>query len=456
MYSLITKRSGTVGICVLRRGLMLPFASCTAGLLAVLLVPAAAESLLPSGSLPELVRAVIAGNSDLAVRRAQLAAAEETDEVARSMLLPQVSVGASKTLEEDDTGNNKQDSSHNFNVALTQQVFNLPLWDNYRASEQQVLAAQRRFASAEQNMRLSVVVAWLDLQFADGVTRLTEARIDIAKTQLKRAQSFVAVGVGTKLDVLDAQARLAALRADLLQSQNDFRLVQDRLHNLCDMHGVQARLGEAEFPQLAPLGEWLVRVAQGSWAAAAAQAELASAQALVRAADRTVFPRLQINASSSTNSGLSAHREKVVLLVEQPIFTGGQVLAEARRTVANSAAARHNLQAVRRREELRARELHGRAAVAQSRRRALVLAETAAAAALSATVAGYEGGVRIAADVLDAEETLFDARLQLRQVRYNYLRNLAALHALSGSTDEQFIDTLAALFIPAEKEKEDV
>ena len=456
MRSPVAKRAGAAGVCVLTRGRMSVLYRCAAGLLLVALPAIASELLWPVGGLPELVRAAVAGNSDLAAQRARLAVAAEADKVARSMLLPRISIGASKTLEEDAADNRNEDSSHNVSATLTQQIFNLPLWENYRGSKQQVLAAQQQFAGAEQDMRLSVVTAWLDLQFAADVTQLTQARIDIAATQLRRAQSFAAAGVGTKVDVLDAQARLAALRADLLQNQNDFQRTQDLLHNLSDMHGIQMRLNAAQLPRLAPLGEWLVRVAQGSFMAAAARAELAAAQALVRAADRAIFPRLQLSARSSTEHGLSAHRENVMLIVEQPIYTGGQVSAEARRTVAASAAARHNLQAVMRREELRTRELHGRAAAAQSRQRALAAAEKAAAAALAATVAGYEGGVRIVADVLDAEETLFDARLRLRQVRYNYLRDLAALQALAGATDERFINTLAALFTPLEKEKDNV
>ncbi|MGI9297553.1 MAG: TolC family protein [Gammaproteobacteria bacterium] len=415
---------------------------------------ASASGLFSSGGLAELTRAAVAQNPGLAARRFLLESASEDDNVARAPLLPQIGVGASKTLE-DDSGDEPREAV----LSLTQQIFNLPLWDIYQSSKRRTAAAAARHAGARQSLRLSVVAAWLDLRLADDLTRLTEARIELAEEQLSRAQSFAEAGAGTVVDVLDARAQTAGLRADLLQNRHDRRLAQDRLYALSGMRGVAARLDEAALrrrPPLPPLGEWLARVAKDSHQAAAARAELEAAELLVRAAARAVYPRLELSVQTRTEGGLSGHRENIALSAEQSLFTGGRVGAESRRTLSDRAAARQNMREVLRQEELRARELHGRAALALARRDALAAAETAAAAALEATAAGVEGGARIVADVLDAEETLFDARLELRRARYNYLREVAALHVLAGAADEQFIESLDALFRPDGKENDDV
>ena len=386
-----------------------------------------------------------------------LESAAEQDDIARAPLLPQIGIGATKVLE-NDFGSDDSESREAY-LSLTQQLFNLPLWDNYQSAKHRTTAAESRYAAARQSLRLSVVAAWLDLQLAEDLTRLTEARIALAEEQLSRAESFAEAGAGTIVDVLDAKARTAELRAGLLQNRHDQKLAQDRLYALSGMRGASSRLDENAqnlLPPLSPLGEWLAQVAKDSHLAAAARAELAAAELLVRAAERAIYPRLALSVQSRTSGSISDHQENIALTAEQSLFTGGRVRAESRRTIFDRAAARQNMREVLRQEELRARELHGRALLAQARRGALAAAEEAAAAALAATSAGYEGGARIIADVLDAEETLFNARLELRRARYDYLREVAALHSLAGAADEQFINSLDALFRPATTENADV
>lgn len=454
MHSAAAKRARGGGIRVLIAKMRLYYLVRIAAGFALCAGAAAASELFSSGGLAELTRAAVAQNPGLAAQRLQLESASEDDNVARAPLLPQIGIGATKVLENDADGESREAV-----LSLTQQIFNLPLWDNYQSSKRRTAAAAARYAGARQSLRLSVVSAWLDLRLADDLTRLTEARIELAEEQLSRARSFAEAGAGTVVDVLDARAQSAGLRADLLQNRHDRRLAQDLLYALSGMRGTAARLDEEalrKLPPLPPLGEWLARVAKDSHQAAAARAELEAAELLVRAAARAIFPRLELSVQTRTAGGLSEHRENIALSAEQVLFSGGQVRAESRRTLSNRAAARQNMREVLRREELQARELHGRAALALARRDALAAAEKAAAAALEATSAGVEGGARVVADVLDAEETLFDARLELRRARYNYLREVAALHALAGAADEEFIQTLDALFRPDEKENDDV
>ena len=413
--------------------------------------------LLPAVGLEALTAAALAKNPQLAGRRFGLESARESRKISRAALLPSVAAGASKILEKEINPGLK-DSVH---LSLTQAVFNLPLWQKYQSDQLKTRAAEHAFAAEIQTLRLSVMEAWLDFQFAADAARLTETRIALAEQQAERAQSFAEAGVGTEVDVLDSKARLASLRADLLQNRHDIRLVQDRIYNLSGRRAKRVLLAEdapARFPPLSPLGRWLNRAAEKSLSLAEARAELESAQKLVQAADLAIAPRAALRVESRAEGGLSKHKESVILSFEQSLFAGGGLRAEARRAALGAQAARQNTYAVKQRDELRARELHGRAALARSRRRALAAADSAAAAALAAVTAGYENGARLASDVLDAEETLFDARLQLRQTHYQYLKDIAALHALAGMADDDLARAVAALFRDAEggEEEEDI
>ncbi|MBE8158983.1 MAG: TolC family protein, partial [Betaproteobacteria bacterium] len=235
---------------------------CAFALLLPLSAVAAAQ-LVQTGDLSELVAAAAADNPELAAQKSALAAAGEEDNIARAPLLPQIQFGASKILQRDGGGNNNNDGENrSIFISASQHVFNLPLWENYRSGVRRVEAAAARYAAAKQALELSVAEAWLDLQLAGDLMRLAQTRVDSAEERYVRAKSFAESGIGTAVDVLDAGARLAELRADFLQNEYNYNLAQDRLHNLSGMHGRRARLVRdnfRKFQPLAALGRWLAR-----------------------------------------------------------------------------------------------------------------------------------------------------------------------------------------------------
>ena len=395
--------------------------------------------------LADFVHHAVADNAELAGKRAQLESARQGDKIARAALLPQISSGVNKVLTNKD--GNSEDLAINF--SLTQQLFNLPLRTSELAAIAQVKAAEARFQADLQNLKLSIVTAWLDWQFAADAFELTQARIKIADEQLKKAESFVIAGIGTKVDVLQARAQLESIRAELLQKKIDEQLAQDRLRYLSGLHGQQEGrfvLTGGSFPALASQNKWCRRVYNGSPLVAAARDDIKVAQLFARAGRETVYPRIVFSARTEIKSSLNDHEENVMLSLEQPLFTGGRLTAEREQLAQQIILADENLRAIIRAESLQCKQLHSQAAAAQSQWRALKVASQASEAALEAVKAGYDGGVRIAADVSDAEKDLFDLRLQLRRERYNYLQNLASLAAQAGKLDDNFINTLSALF----------
>ena len=423
--------------------------SFLAGALLILAAIAAANE--SAGDLSELARAALKNNPDLAAQQSALDAIKEGDNIALAPLLPQVATSAN--LIDNNFGNRGGgvNNANDINLSLDQQVFNLPLWKNYESEKSKTLAAESRFNFSVQALQLSVVSTWLDFQLAGDLVLLTRARLTVAQEQLTRAEGFVQAGIGTIVDVLDAKARLSAVNADLLLRQYNTQLAQDRLINISQIQGQPAQLNDAAlagFIALPTLDNWLLRVYNGSPMVAAAKYELVAATHLMEAARGSLFPRLRLSIRGSAPSNFSNKTGSAMLIAEQSIFSGGQIWAEKRKLIANLNGARHRVSARRRQDELQARQLHGQALLEQSRQTALAAAEEAARAALEATKAGYEGGARIIADVLDAEETLFDTRLQLRESRYNYLRNVVALHALAGLVDNALINKINSLFKP--------
>ncbi|MDM5147473.1 TolC family protein [Candidatus Persebacteraceae bacterium Df01] len=405
--------------------------------------PLAQESADKSASLTRLMQLAIENNAMLAAQRAQLAAASETDDIAKAGLLPQLNMGVERPVHSDFSARKNRTF-----MSLSQQLFNLPLKLNYESALWTVRVAESIYLAQEQNLQLSVIAAWLDLQQASDLVRLTETRFTVARTQLTRAEAFAEAGAGTRVDVLEAQAFLARVRADLLQYQQDEELAQDALRELTALRGQRMRLTgkESNFPLLAAQDDWLLRVQQGSHLVAAARAELEADVLLSQSAKTALFPRLSISARTEASGSLDNHREEVVLALEQSLYSGGEIWAKHRRLKQNIIVARENLRAVEDNIIRQSSRLHRQATAARAQAEAFKSAEASSAAALEAEETGYANGVRTAADVLDAEEALFDTRLQLRRARYDYLRHIAGLFALSGELDDDFVIQLENLF----------
>ena len=141
--------------------------------------------------------------------------------------------------------------------------------------------------------------------------------------------------------------------------------------------------------------------------------------------------------------------------MEQSFYTGGRVTAERRRILAQLRELEARLLELERGVEENTRNLLRDAGSALERIRALRTAEGSARAALDSVIIGYEAGVRIVADVLNAEEALFDAQVRLSRAQYEHITALVRLRALAGALDDQFVAEVDGFFAVRRGEPEE-
>ena len=417
-------------------------------LVAALALPA--PSAFASGGLVEIIAAAETYNAN---HRAQLAAldiAREGESVALSGLLPQVSGAA--TFPDGDAGGRES-----YSISLSQQILNLSAWRNWRAEQSGTAAAERDFDAALQGLRLTVATAWLDAQAARENLKLTEARLETVAEQLKRAELLEGAGEGTRVDVLSSRARLDSVRAELVTARNALEDARANVSRLAGQPPKRAELSGGLLPS-PPLEKWLEKIRDEANELAAARERVEQARRLLDAADAAVVPRIVLsmpvwektpngNGGGGGGGGGGGSEDDFTIRIEQSFFTGGRVSSERRRISARLRQSEAALLELRRSLEESARSLHRRAAGDLERARAQRAAEESARAALDTAIIGYEAGVRILADVLNAEEALFDARVRLSRAQYDHLAATVRFRALAGALNDAFISDLDALFI---------
>lgn len=147
----------------------------------------------------------------------QVAIAEAGVQQAKAGYMPKVSAQASKSWAgEDPFGSDETDKRYAQNNNWTAGVvLSWDIWDNNvtQSKVNQSKAAVAKAEAAAENTRqsgdLEVRTAYLNLKAAEKSINTTQVAVDKAQEDYKIAQVRYAAGVGTNLDVMDAEEKLA-------------------------------------------------------------------------------------------------------------------------------------------------------------------------------------------------------------------------------------------------------
>ena len=403
---------------------------------AAAVIPSQAESLL------ELYESASFHNADYRAAKARLESAKEEEPLARGILRPQVSANARET-KDIDSGN----QSRVFSVDASQILFDRSASLDQDEAVHRAAAAELEFAAAGQNLILTVAIGYLDALLERDTLQLIQARKAAFAEQLELAERNLEAGAGIQTDVLEATARLEETVAAEIAAE---RALEIRRRDLERISGVFPKtligLGGkfAVAPPTAGIAQWSVR-AESQNPTLQSAVELLAAEGRRVASLRAQFlPKVSLNANYAHNSNedrfdSDGSSTEVSIGVEMPLYVGGRRVAGIRRAMAREREASENLSAIRRDVQQRILSHYLQIESGAARIRALESAVRANRLALESTRIGYESGVRIISDVLDAQESLHNAEVQLREARYNYLANRLQLRAAAGELDDNFL-----------------
>jgi outer membrane protein len=155
------------------------------------------------------------------------------------------------------------------------------------------------------------------------------------------------------------------------------------------------------------------------------------------------YPSLDFVASSTHNkvsgqtqqSGTTVNKA-VGVQWTVPIFSGFSVTSKVREAIALEDKARNDLEATRRNAAQLARQSYLGVNSGMAQVKALEAAEISSQSALESNKLGYQVGVRINIDVLNAQRQLYSTRRDLSRARYDTILNGLRLKAAAGSLRE--------------------
>ncbi|MFM1881517.1 MAG: hypothetical protein RLZZ344_1751 [Pseudomonadota bacterium] len=410
-----------------------------------ILVPVSGQAM----SLAQALEFSLGHDAEFLAAQKALIASEERLRQSRARLWPSLSAELDTRridAERVDLGSDLTLNQKSYAVTIRQPLFNLALSRGFTQAEQRLEASRAILAQARQDAMLRVVSAYFDILVAqDSLATVQAEKVAIAE-QLAQAQRSFEVGTATITDQQEAKARFDLASAREISAQNQLDIARNGLALLTrqptpEVLGGIGRLGglgpRIPSPEPQDIESWVA-------AARAQNPNVVRARMLAEAARTEVgrrrggdLPSLVFSASHSgiweSTSPTDESRRNVVGVTLTVPLLGGPVPAEVREAVALSEEEGFKAQGVLLSAEQATRSAYLSVMAGLAQVRALEAAEQSSQLALASNKLGYEVGVRINIDVLNAQQQVFAAQRDLSKARYDTLLASLRLKAAAGS-----------------------
>jgi outer membrane protein len=432
---------------------------------------ALALAALPSAAFAEdlLQTYELARNSDPQFSAAESGrlATKEGAVQARAALLPQLNGSASLTrtrtdnegIDPDDPQvirNTESDSrSRNFGVNLDQAVVDFSRINSLRSQRALSTAADFTLDSAGDSLITRTSAAYFNVLVAIETLAAAQAQEAALKKQFDFADKRLEVGLAPITDVHEARAQYDSARANTIVTRN---ALEDAYQALTEISGGDIRalkgLPEDFSPELPPQQDvdgWVTSAIENNPGLKATEHQVRSAEADVSTAKAGHLPTLYLQGSygdtsswgdttfASTGATVDLDSESesrsLGLVLNVPIFSGGATQSRVRQAIATRDVRQDEYEQQKRALVRNTRNAYQTLVAGISEVEARKAAVFSARSAYEASQVGLEVGTRTVLDVLQNQQTLFDAQREYALARYNFLQNRLLLEQAAGTIE---------------------
>jgi outer membrane protein len=420
-----------------------------------------------AADLLQIYREALANDATYASARATRDAGLESLPQGRAQILPTVNATAFTQYNEVDLSfrgaapdSQRQGNSNGFAVTLTQPLFN---WQNiqvYREAGFRAAQAEAVFGQAAQDLIVRVAQAYFDVLASQDSLAFIQGQKEAISEQLAQAKRNFEVGTATITDTHEAQARFDLATSQEIAAQGDLEFKKRALQQIVGkfperLEPLKSGI-ELNPPRPNSMEDWATAAAKQGYPVRAQEAAL---EVAVREIERTRAGHLptlnivgsagvnssSISATSTNNTPSDTTSRTIGLQLAIPLYAGGNVSSQVRQAVANREKAQQDLEGTRRTAALSARQSYLGVTNGMAQVRALEAALVSSRSALDSNKLGYEVGVRINIDVLNAQQQVYSTLRDLSRARYDTILNGLKLKAAAGTLGEADVEEVNRL-----------
>lgn len=351
-------------------------------------------------------------------------------------------------------------NTHSWGVSLAQPLFRWQNWSTYKQAELSVASTEIQYSIAKQNLIERVAQAYFDVLQAQEEVATAEAQKAAIAEQLAAAKRNFEVGTSTITDTHEAQARHDLVSASAIAAQNDLLIKKQALIALVgkepdELKGLRVGV-ELTPPDPEDLSQWVDSAEKDNLNVQLGKTGFEIAGREIEKNRVGHMPTLDLVAQhgrQTTGStamgvlggGTNTDATVVGLQLNIPIFSGGVTVSRTREAVALREKAKADLDNAQRMATLGVRQAYLGVTSGLAQVKALEQALVSSQSALDSNKLGYDVGVRVNIDVLNAQQQVSSTRRDLAKARLQTLMGQLKLKAAIGGLSEQDLSVINTL-----------
>jgi outer membrane protein len=388
----------------------------------------------------------------------------------RAGLLPKLNLNASYGQSHSDTdlskgGTNANTSSKfgtdqtQWKLTAVQPLIDLAAWYSYKSSEASSRESDYSLEQSRQNLILRTAEAYLSILRAYDNLQAVKARVEAVQRQLEQTKQRFDVGLIAVTEVHETQAVYDSAQVDLISAESTLDIAFESLAQLTGKRYDSINLMSADIPMKGmneyPKSKWEENALEANLDLKISAQRLQAAQASHQAAKAGHYPNVSLSANygqvdsdySKAQSGYKRNENEAYgwsLNLSLPLYAGGSTSSLSKQAYYQSQAAEMTLESTQRSVLVKVRSLYRTIESDIQRVKARQQSIVSSRSALEATQAGYEAGTRNIVEVLEAQQSLYQAEGNYANARYDYVLNVLKFKQVVGMLNATDIATLNA------------
>lgn len=413
-------------------------------------------------SLVELYDAARTYDTSLQAARAQYEANLAKAEQARAGLRPQAGLAAGANwlnTRNDVTDTSRTNNTQNVTLSASQPLYRPVNRITDQQGQLSIDIAKAQLDAAEQDLMVRLAQAYFDVLAAQDTLTFVQAQKAAVSEQLAAAKRNFEVGTTTVTDSREAQARFDLVLAQEIAASNDLRVKKLALDQLVGRTGASPKplAAPVALPTLQPADPevWVTQAQSQHPALRQADKAFEVADMEVKKAEAGHKPTLDLigqyqvargpNSNFPTAGNVRTNTGTIGVQFNLPLYAGGAIDNRVKEAVALAEKARADRETAQRNIAQAVRSAYFGVLSGAGQVKALEAAEASSQSALDANKLGYQVGVRINIDVLNAQSQLFQTKRDLAVARYNVLVGQLRLKQAGGVLKPEDLQPVNAL-----------
>jgi outer membrane protein len=396
-----------------------------------------------SNSLSDIYQSALKNDPVLKSAQATYSANKETLRQGRAVLMPQLSAAATVNKPSASSSTTNSDKKM-YSLNLRQALFNMPAWFQFQSAKQLDKGAQADFAAHQQDLIIRVSQAYLNILRAHSNDQTRKAEELAIQRQLEQTKERFEVGLIPITDVHEIQAIFDEATVNRLEATGALDIAFEQLQVLTGQRYNKLAGLSLDFVAINPepldASAWAEFALANNLKLKSSQYAKQASDATAKAAKSAHLPQVSLSVDYQKNdfdnplNETNSVAEQTALNVNftMPIYSGGLVSSQYRQAKYKAIGATENYKATKRSTVQSTRSTYQLVVTNSARVKARKQAIKSAESALKATQAGYEVGTRNIVDVLMAQRTLYRAKRNYANARYDYIISMMQLKAIAG------------------------